>query len=209
MAASGRTLESEERTSARESGNLLAADAGGDGEPTLGVWHRRRTGVKVALGLTAVLLVVAACTLLAPAKFSEGGDHMEMQCGTDYKLQNVVHNNLCGQGPDSGDQGIVYNASETHGGKFVRYILVKLNCKSDYKSESSSSNGMHHDFGTIRMDAGDKTDFRFSFFSKDYKDLTLEIIRITFYDLDERSGQSAREYVLEQDLITTYLVCLE
>jgi hypothetical protein len=238
MAASCRTLEPEERASGL---GLLTEDTeGGDGEPTPGEWHWRRTRtgvVKVALGLTAVLLVVAASTLLAPAELSnfagkvglvslseeseqqetkeeepkageeepgvgekepKAGYHFETVCGTDYKLLNVVHNNFGGKGPDSGDKGIVYNASETKDGEFVRYILVKLNALSPYESESSKSNGMYHDFGTIRIDSGDNVDVRFSFFNEEDKELTMDVIRITVYDLDEASGNTAKEYVIEE-----------
>lgn len=124
------------------------------------------------------------------------GYHYEQHCGTDYRLRNVLHNNLGGAGPDSGKEGIVYNASENKNGDFVRNLKVKVNALTDYASESSGKNGMSDDFGTIRVDAGKSVHLKFSFFSEDDKPLTLRVFRITLYDLDAAAGHKSNEYAI-------------
>jgi len=123
----------------------------------------------------------------------------EKDCGVDFKIVNVVHNNLGNQGPGSGAEGIVYNCTESNHGKYMRNVLVKINAKSPYASTSAHKNGKHNDFGSIRVDSGKKVDLHVSIFSMQDEPLTVDFFRITFYDLDEGPHGTSQEYVLAED----------
>jgi hypothetical protein len=124
----------------------------------------------------------------------------EEHCGVDFRIQNVVHSNLGGQGPDHGEEGIVFNCTQKDNGKYIRNVLVKVNAKSEYESKSSSKNGKQNDFGSIRVDSGKKVDVRYSIWDMDEKPLTVDTFRVTFYDLDEGPHGSSREFIIADDM---------
>jgi len=128
-------------------------------------------------------------------KFPYGFSVLE-ECGTDYSIQNLVHSNLGGQGPNKGVEGIVYNVSETKHGVYQRNVLLKVHAKTDYSCESSHLNGMHNDFGSIRVDSGKSIATAFSFWDMQNKPITLERFRMTFFDLDSAPDGSSKEFFI-------------
>jgi len=133
----------------------------------------------------------------AESKFPWGFDIEEM-CGVDYKIQETMHSNLGGQGPDSGAEGIVYRTSESIDHKYIRDIIVEINAVSPYHSASAHLNGRSHDFGAIHVDAGKHVDMKVSFQNMDREPIELETFRMTFYDLDEAPHHSSQEYIIAE-----------
>merc|ERR1712187_421981 len=108
----------------------------------------------------------------------------EKVCGVDFQIKEVLHNNLGHQGPDHGEEGIVYLCAESDDGRYVRDVKVKVNARTPYHSKHAKKNGKHKDFASIVVDSGEKVDTRWSIWDLDDKPLTVSTLHISFYDLD-------------------------
>jgi len=133
----------------------------------------------------------------AASKFPWGFDMVE-ECGVDYKIQEVLHNNLGNQGPGSGAEGIKFRCSESIDAEYVRDVIVEINALSPYQSKSAHLNGHANDFAAIHVDAGEHVDLKVSVKTMDGEPIAPKTFRMTFYDLDEAPHHTSQEYIIAE-----------
>mmetsp|Transcript_81020 Transcript_81020/g.203976 ORF Transcript_81020/g.203976 Transcript_81020/m.203976 type:complete len:552 (+) Transcript_81020:44-1699(+) len=121
-------------------------------------------------------------------------------CSIKYDILQVLHSNLGGQGPDHGDEGIVYKCSERKKGAYVRNVLVKVNARSRYEPESARKASKQTDFGLIRVGADEEVNVRFSLWDMEGSPLNVDLLLVTFYDFDQAIHESSTEYVITDDM---------
>jgi len=131
--------------------------------------------------------------------FHRHGKNYTKICGTTLALDGVEHNNLGGQGPDLGPEGIVWYGREILGnGKVKRKIHVEAHAESEYKplKHPDPHNGVRGEFGQVVVPSGHDVKIRFRF--KDSytgRTLTMHKAAISFYDLDQGRHNNSREFV--------------
>mmetsp|Transcript_51177 Transcript_51177/g.118951 ORF Transcript_51177/g.118951 Transcript_51177/m.118951 type:complete len:350 (+) Transcript_51177:71-1120(+) len=112
-------------------------------------------------------------------------------------LLEVLHSNLGNQGPDSGDEGIVYRAQDLIPGQEPVDLLMVVNASSSYQAGHAKYNGIHGKYGLITLKAGNEADFTFKFLdAKTRQPKRLEKQEFTFFDLDQHANDENREYIL-------------
>ncbi|CAJ1329744.1 unnamed protein product, partial [Effrenium voratum] len=107
------------------------------------------------MALRGVLLCACIC-----AASSSAGD---FDCGDEpyLMLEEVLHNNLGGQGPHRGKEGIVYQAVEYYK-NMHRIVHVNVHAVNKYVPWDVFANGLNGRFGVFTQEAGHSVDVEFS-----------------------------------------------
>lgn len=112
-------------------------------------------------------------------------------------LQTVTHSNLCGKGPDNGEETLVYRAQAFRPGNPPQDVELHVRVKpgSSYTPFEKEKNGLlHSSYGSISLKAGSSTSFLFSFHNPmTQAPLELDEISLTFYNLHVHNGKA--EYI--------------
>lgn len=116
-------------------------------------------------------------------------------------MKEILHNNLGGQGPDKGPEGMVFKGVETEPGKADVPILMVVNASGSYTPSHASDNGFHGKYMTINLkgNRGDtaKGHLKIRFLDpQTSKPKKLHEVDLTFFDLDTASGGANTEYVM-------------
>lgn len=128
-----------------------------------------------------------------------------LDCSGFYRihLDKVIHSNLGHMGPDTGDEGIVYDATgvnELPNGTEIREkLLTKLEAMTPYKPFNNRDNGINGEFASINQNSGDVVEVRVSFYSPDGRPKTISKFSLTVFDLDDESPTQGVEYVVVED----------
>ena len=81
----------------------------------------------------------------------------------------------------------------------MRNVLVQVTAMSHYTSKSADQNGHKGDFCQFGVDSGKTVDVRFNIWDLKRRFLTVERVRVAFYDMDEGLGESSREVIAVDD----------
>eukprot|EP00437_Effrenium_voratum_P007697 CAMPEP_0181425416 /NCGR_PEP_ID=MMETSP1110-20121109/15146_1 /TAXON_ID=174948 /ORGANISM="Symbiodinium sp., Strain CCMP421" /LENGTH=758 /DNA_ID=CAMNT_0023548599 /DNA_START=55 /DNA_END=2331 /DNA_ORIENTATION=- len=152
------------------------------------------------MALRGVLLCACIC-----AASSSAGD---FDCGDEpyLMLEEVLHNNLGGQGPHRGKEGIVYQAVEYYK-NMHRIVHVNVHAVNKYVPWDVFANGLNGRFGVFTQEAGHSVDVEFSFTTSDGKPVTLRTFTISIYDMDrdEKKGEGVERVIPLQPYNMVYL----
>jgi hypothetical protein len=112
------------------------------------------------------------------------------------RLNKVLHSNFGGKGPDSGAEGLVYDAVNIIPGETPQPLLLVINATNANIRTDPKANGFHGKYARLTVWGGTHIDATFKLLQKE----TLEPARvseldITFFDLDTHSGGKAVESV--------------
>jgi len=112
------------------------------------------------------------------------------------KLTKVVHNNLGGKGPDTGPEGLVYEAENVVPGKTPEPLLLVINASNSDIDTDPNANGFHGKYARIAAKGGTHIDTTFELLKKETREpAIIRELDITFFDLDTHSTGNALEYV--------------
>jgi len=113
---------------------------------------------------------------------------------SDYpyvKFHKVLRNNLGNQGPDSGDEGLIFNATVNHTGAGLHNapIQIEIHNTSEYHTEgkgwSRDWNGLHGHFASIALKHGTNASFEMTARLPGSKEtLTFPRFGMSVFDLD-------------------------
>jgi len=118
--------------------------------------------------------------------------HEEMCVGAstlDFSAATVTHSNLGGQGPDSGEETLVYSGITDQDGFVVDLVVTAT---SPYAPRDASKNGLQDDFGVLNIEINSAVDLLFRFMSGG-QPLVMKAFYFTFFDLDQGRAHEARE----------------
>ncbi|CAE8603314.1 unnamed protein product, partial [Polarella glacialis] len=129
----------------------------------------------------------------------------------DFTVKRVLHNNLGGQGPDSGEPTIIYHIEASNMGDDLDMIMEALN-PQDFKPWDAKKAGMWDKYQSVNIKGGSELHARFSFRShRTHEPVTLPHFDMEFFDMDEQSSHVGREkitfhgqwreYMLEKDAL--------
>jgi hypothetical protein len=127
------------------------------------------------------------------------------------RLDTVMHNNLGGKGPDSGEEGIVYQGVyvNLHSHQKPVEIEVHLNSLGTYTPNAAGENGFSkpgQKYESINIGGGTSVKVRFQVLDRATKfPITLDHLELTFFDLDTGDGGRTVESVEVNRLHSYYL----
>ena len=116
---------------------------------------------------------------------STPGRCLEAPLAVDIGGSTVLHNNLGGVGPDSGDQSIRYGTVGVSDGQPFD-LLVDVARGSNYSApEGSEDNGAYGKYGQINLGQGTRAKLRFRYLKAgSMEPVTLPQVRWNFYEFD-------------------------
>lgn len=121
-------------------------------------------------------------------------------------LDSLKHSNLGGQGPDSGDEGIVYKATDYIPGQAPLDLIMVVNASDSYKAGHARYNGIHGAYGLITVSPGSEAVFIFRFLDPvTLKPKVLTKQEFTFFDLDQSANGDNREYIKVKEATQVWL----
>uniref|UniRef100_A0A7S2NK09 Uncharacterized protein n=1 Tax=Alexandrium andersonii TaxID=327968 RepID=A0A7S2NK09_9DINO len=127
----------------------------------------------------------------------------------------VLHNNLCGKGPDHGAEGLVFRTldiGKPTSPEFQRSVLMVVNCTDAGGNPGQSPNfhpfashlfGMQGKYGSINMNSGSDVHLKYTFYDehklflegKEKAQLHLHQLAMTLFDLDTGLNMASQECV--------------
>jgi len=107
----------------------------------------------------------------------------------DFSAATVTHSNLGGQGPDSGEETLVYSGITNQDGYVVDLVITAT---SPYAPRDAGKNGLQDDFGVINLEINSAVDLLFRFTSGG-EPFVMNSFYFTFFDLDQGRAHEARE----------------
>jgi len=112
-------------------------------------------------------------------------------------LIKTVHNNLGGHGPDSGAEGIVYDAEALIPGEEAIPCHVKIDvAEGGYTPWKGMNSGMHGFYGSIVLQSGTSVKLMMSIVKKDSGEpLQVHHASLTFFDLDHDRDDKSIESI--------------
>ena len=108
----------------------------------------------------------------------------------DLQILGVTHNNLGKQGPDTGEEGLIYHVRSSRGNDFEMVV----NALGTFYCPLPKFNGMHGLYATVNVASLNSAKLRFSF--RDWKtkrQVTMDDFTLTFFDLDHGYGNGGVE----------------
>lgn len=123
----------------------------------------------------------------------------------DFELSELVHANLGGFGPDSGDANMRFANIVTYNGKQVD-LLVRSS--PSFSPKNYLNNGKRGEFGQINLIAGSKTEISFNFVdNKTDEPVTFQTFFFSFFDLDlEGTGTNIKRERVTADGFEKYFI---
>jgi len=122
----------------------------------------------------------------------------------DWTMSSIKYNNLGGQGPDAGQEGIRYAAVTSMNDRDVDLIV---NAVTPYERFVKSSNGLHGRIGTINLYHERDVDLKFSFVDSENDDpVVMGAFTFTVFDLDEGPGGTAKETFTVGGFVGDYMM---
>jgi hypothetical protein len=157
--------------------------------------------VGIAVSGTAVVAVVCGSSTKSIRAKSDRADAISQLSEEDpcddkpqIKLSKVLHQNLGNNGPDTGDEGLVYEGVNIHPSFPEQQVLVVVNATAP-EVIKTKDNGFHGKYGMIAVAGGTLVHTKFSFLDKNRKPIIIPELDITFFDLDSHSAGKEAEFV--------------
>jgi len=110
----------------------------------------------------------------------------------ELQILEVTHNNLGKQGPDTGEEGLIYHVRSSRGNDFEMVV----NALGTFYCPLPKFNGMHGPYATVNVASLNSAKLRFSF--RDWKtkqQVTMDDFTLTFFDLDHGYGNGGVEEI--------------
>jgi len=177
--------------------------------------YRRALLVSLGAALPAALVVAlllgsqpAGAPLTFPADGITYLQEVEDPCNKFpfIRLDEVLHSNLGNQGPDTGDEGIVFRAKDIIPSQPELELLITVNATDAYQAGHASMNGIHGKYGLITVKPGNEAEFTFKVLDPvTRKAKTLAKQEVTFFDLDQSASGDNQEYVEAEGFTNLWL----
>lgn len=100
----------------------------------------------------------------------------------DFELSELVHANLGGFGPDSGEENMRFANIATYNGKQVDLLVTSA---PTFSTKNFLNNGKLGEFGQINLKAGSQTEISFNFVDNTTDEaVTFQTFFFSFFDMD-------------------------
>mmetsp|Transcript_59615 Transcript_59615/g.96458 ORF Transcript_59615/g.96458 Transcript_59615/m.96458 type:complete len:615 (-) Transcript_59615:129-1973(-) len=134
----------------------------------------------------------------------------------DFTVKRVLHSNLGGQGPDSGEPNIIYHIEASNMDDDLDLVMEALN-PQDFEPWDAKKAGMWDKYQSVNIKGGSELHARFTFRNhRTHEPVTLPLFDMEFFDIDEQSSHVGREkitfhgqwknYMLEKDALMSTTV---
>ncbi|CAE8603313.1 unnamed protein product, partial [Polarella glacialis] len=124
----------------------------------------------------------------------------------DFTVKRVLHNNLGGQGPDSGEPTIVYHVEASNMDDDLDLVMEALN-PQDFKPWDVKKAGMWYKYQSVNIKGGSELHARFTFRNhRTHEPVTLPLFDMEFFDMDEQSPHVGREKITFHGQWTEYML---
>uniref|UniRef100_A0A7S1R466 Uncharacterized protein n=1 Tax=Alexandrium catenella TaxID=2925 RepID=A0A7S1R466_ALECA len=139
-------------------------------------------------------------SLLHPGKSANGSAAPRCPDLDGLYIEKVLHSNLGGQGPQPGEQSLIFASNRTEGGVTVKRLAFRVTALSPYSPGWAQMNGLSHGlvgkYGQVTLKPATNVTLRIQTFDLDTKEpIHMPSAAFTFFDLDEYKGHQASEYV--------------
>jgi hypothetical protein len=127
------------------------------------------------------------------------------------KVHKVLHNNFGGNGPDHGDEGILYEVGlflTDSTGYHIADVTgnVRIHATSPYTTNGAKYNGLHGKFMSIGLNPGTNVSFKVEAYNPETNEsFKLPYFSITFFDIDEGNKHHSSEYIIAKDFEHYYV----
>ncbi|CAE8640219.1 unnamed protein product, partial [Polarella glacialis] len=124
----------------------------------------------------------------------------------DFTVKRVLHNNLGGHGPDSGEPTIVYHVEASNMDDDLDLVMEALN-PQDFKPWDVKKAGMWYKYQSVNIKGGSELHARFTFRNhRTHEPVTLPLFDMEFFDMDEQSPHVGREKITFHGQWTEYML---
>lgn len=111
----------------------------------------------------------------------------------NFGAAKLIHSNLGGAGPDTGDETLVYQGVAAVDGAEVNLVVAALSAYTPYNAKK---NGLAGTFGQINLQVETKVDLSFRLvYNSGGDDAPMDSFYFSFVDLDQGSAPSAAEKI--------------
>merc|ERR1719329_1303681 len=111
----------------------------------------------------------------------------------DFAAATISHSNLGGQGPDFGDETLVFDNIAFHNGEIVNMVVAAT---SSYTPRDATKNGLAEGLGVINLAVNSPVDLLFRFVSRATGDpVVMRAFYFSLLDLDQGRAHESREKV--------------
>lgn len=115
-----------------------------------------------------------------------------------FKLEEIVHNNLGGKGPETGEEGLVFKAVDAGKDGTGKEVLLKVNVNSgEYTAPKPPYiNGLSGQYGQVDIAPGSTVHLRFRVYDPESQQpIRLPKVDFTFFDLDQGPNKTMVESI--------------
>ncbi|CAE8608643.1 unnamed protein product [Polarella glacialis] len=124
----------------------------------------------------------------------------------DFTVKRVLHSNLGGQGPDSGEPNIIYHIEASNMDDDLDLVMEALN-PQDFKPWDVKKAGMWDKYQSVNIKGGSELHARFTFRNhRTHEPVTLPRFDMEFFDMDEQSRDVGREKITFHGQWTEYML---
>ncbi|CAE8640546.1 unnamed protein product, partial [Polarella glacialis] len=124
----------------------------------------------------------------------------------DFTVKRVLHNNLGGHGPDSGEPNIIYHIEASNMDDDLDLVMEALN-RQDFKPWDVKKAGMWDKYQSVNIKGGSELHARFTFRNhRTHEPVTLPQFDMEFFDMDEQSRHVGREKITFHGQWTEYML---
>ncbi|CAE8634386.1 unnamed protein product [Polarella glacialis] len=124
----------------------------------------------------------------------------------DFTVKRVLHNNLGGHGPDSGEPTIIYHIEASNMDDDLDLVMEALN-RQDFKPWDVRKGGMWDKYQSVNIKGGSELHARFTFRNhRTHEPVTLPQFDMEFFDMDEQSRHVGREKITFHGQWTEYML---
>jgi len=128
-------------------------------------------------------------TVATPSHHLSDEEMCEGVSALDFSAATVSHSNLGGQGPDSGEETLVYSGITNQDGMVVDLVVTAT---SPYAPRDATKNGLQDDFGVLNLEINSAVDLLFRFMSGG-QPVVMNSFYFTFFDLDQGRAHESSE----------------
>jgi hypothetical protein len=119
-------------------------------------------------------------------------------------FRKVLHSNLGGWGPDTGETSLSLESNRTLDGENVSHLEFRVTANSPYRPGLPSFNGISYGlvgrYATVVVMPGTSVNLTFKVFNmRTNTPIHMPSVSFTFFDLDEYKGHTASEMIIARD----------
>ncbi|CAE8706444.1 unnamed protein product [Polarella glacialis] len=124
----------------------------------------------------------------------------------DFNVKGVLHNNLGGHGPDSGEQTLIYHIEASNMDDDLDLVMEALN-PQDFKPWDATKAGMWNKYQSVNIIGGSELHARCTFRNhRTHEPVTVPQFDMEFFDMDEQAPHVGTEKITFHGQYAEYML---